>query len=240
MSVVSDVAAINELLKSKNLAERLAWIAENYDAPVYSSSLQREGQYIIWSIADASLPIRIITLQTGRLFPETLALLEITQERYGIEIEQIAPNPIAIQRYVKQHGENGFYESVDARKSCCNVRKVQPLESVLKQADAWITGLTREQSDKRKDTQLAVWNEDHQVMKFNPLADISAQEIEEAIVSHEIPVNPLYERGYASIGCEPCTRAIKPGEHPRAGRWWWEDGDNSECGLHMPLKAANG
>jgi len=234
----SELKTINELLSSMSLSERLAWIAENSEKPVYTTSLAREGQFIIWNLATKNIPIEIITLQTGRLFPETLSLLNITQERYGIKIRQVEPDTEAVDGFIREHGRDGFYNSLEARKACCSVRKNNPLNSELAEADAWITGLNREHSIGREKTPLAEWSSAHNLMKFNPLADISLKEINEAIVAHEIPINPLHDRGYTSIGCEPCTRATKPGEHPRAGRWWWEQGDSSECGIHTEKTAA--
>ena len=238
MPTSSDVNAINELLAGMTLSERLAWIAASYEKPIYTTSLAREGQYIIWNLATKQIPIEIITLQTGRLFPETLSLLQITEDRYGIKIRQVEPDTSAVDEYIAEHGRDGFYQSLEARKACCAVRKNNPLQKELADADAWITGLNREHSPGREQTKLAEWSEAHGVMKFNPLADISLKQINEAITAHEIPINPLYDRGYTSIGCEPCTRAVKPGEHPRAGRWWWEQGVSSECGIHTEKTAA--
>lgn len=232
------IEAINNHLSEMTVAERLKWIADVYENPIYTTSLAREGQYILWTLSTERLPIDIVTLQTGRLFPETLSLLKITEDRYGIKIRQVEPNSGAVENFITEHGRDGFYKSLDARKACCAIRKNNPLNEELSRADAWITGLNRDQSPARSNTPLAEWNDAHGLIKFNPLADVPLQEINEAIVAHEIPINPLYDRGYTSIGCEPCTRATKAGEHPRAGRWWWEAGDNSECGIHLDKSAA--
>lgn len=224
----------DKLLALKALPERLKMIDEICETPLFTTSLGREDQVLLWNINHERLPIRIVTLQTGRLFPETLSLLTTIREQYDIAIEELVPEDDQVASYVAKFGVNGFYESLEARKTCCNIRKIQPLTKALKSADGWITGLTREQSDGRSNIPFAQWDEQHRILKFNPLADVASSEIEAAITAYDIPTNPLHDRGYPSIGCEPCTRAIKPGEHPRAGRWWWENDESQECGLHVP------
>lgn len=174
-----------------------------------------------------------MTLQTGRLFPETLELLATTEQRYRLSIKRFEPKPSDVKAYVERYGLNGFYDSIEARKACCHVRKVVPLGQALAGADAWITGLRRDQSDSRSAIPFAAWDDARGLIKLNPLADVTSERLNALIAAHAIPTNPLHARGYPSIGCEPCTRAIKPGEPERAGRWWWEKDSRQECGLHL-------
>ena len=233
MSKSNRIAALNKKLASLDLEDRVSLIAREFPKSVFTSSLGMEDQVLTWAIAKSGSSIRIATLDTGRLFEETLSLLRITRERYGIDIEEFAPDQGAIETYANQHGINGFYETVEARKACCEVRKMQPLERALASADAWVTGLRRSQSENRSKVAFVEWDEDRLLEKFNPLADWTTDQIRQAVAAHEIPVNPMHFRGYPSIGCEPCTRAIKTGEPERAGRWWWEQDSSRECGLHI-------
>lgn len=226
-------AQLDEQLANLSLCERLALVAEQFPTTVFTSSLGIEDQVMTHFIAIKAPEIDVITLQTGRLFPETLDLISQTQEKLNLTIKAYEPEPVALAAYIAENGENGFYDSVEARHACCYVRKVEPLKRSLAGADAWITGLRRAQSDNRGDVPFAEWNADFGVMKFNLLADWTVDCMNEAVKNHSIPINPLHQRGYPSIGCEPCTRAIKPGESERAGRWWWENDDTRECGLHV-------
>jgi len=237
MPDISNVKEINNLLASQPLEERLNTIAEQTGNSVFTTSLGREDQMLLWKIFETKVPIRIATLQTGRLFDETMALLNLTQERYALSITVAEPSPEAVKSYIEAYGEDGFYDSLEARHACCHVRKVDPLIELLKDADGWVTGLTREQSNGRSEIPFAEWDHQHKMIKFNPLADVSTAIIDQEIINHEIPVNPLHDQGYPSIGCGPCTKAIKTGEHPRAGRWWWENNDSTECGLHKHAAA---
>jgi phosphoadenosine phosphosulfate reductase len=184
-------------------------------------------------ILRTGLPITIFTLDTGHLHAETLAMLKRIHGTYGYQLAVYRPRPAAVDAYVVQFGSDAFYRSVDLRKQCCHIRKVEPLQRALAGKQAWITGQRRSQSTTR--AALAVQEHDtaHQMEKFNPLADWSEEDIWHYLRSNAVPVNPLHEKGYPSIGCEPCTRAIKPGEDVRAGRWWWEDPQSKECGLHQ-------
>lgn len=226
-------AQLDAQLASLSLCERLALVAEQFSNPVFTSSLGIEDQVMTHFIAIKAPEIGVITLQTGRLFPETLELIEETQEKLKLTIMAYEPEPVALAAYIAANGANGFYDSVEARHACCHVRKVEPLKRSLAGADAWITGLRRAQSDSRGDVPFAEWNADFSVMKFNLMADWTVDGMNEAVTNHAIPINPLHKRGYPSIGCEPCTRAIKRGESERAGRWWWEQDDTRECGLHV-------
>lgn len=224
---------LNTTLPELNFAARIAQIEQSFDGPIFTTSLGLEDQLITALVALHGPSIRTVTLQTGRLFPETLELIETTQQRYGITIEQFDPAPADIENYASKYGLNGFYESIEARKACCNIRKVIPLARALKGADAWITGLRRDQSDNRSDIPFAEIDETRGLIKLNPLADLTSEQLNALIAKHDIPINALHARGYPSIGCEPCTRAIKPGEPERAGRWWWEQESRQECGLHI-------
>ena len=208
-------------------------IASGFTPAVFASSLAAEDMVLTDLILGAKLPIRIFTLETGRLHAETLGMLERIREVYGYEVEAYRPDSAAVDAYVQQNGLNAFYDSVEMRKECCRIRKVDPLNRALAGQRAWITGQRRAQSATRTD--LAVQEEDaaHGMAKFNPLADWSEDDVWHYIRSNEVPYNPLHDRGYPSIGCEPCTRAVQPGEDVRAGRWWWENPESKECGLHL-------
>jgi phosphoadenosine phosphosulfate reductase len=217
----------------ENTRTLLARIAHDYSPAVFASSLAAEDMVLTDLILQAKLPIRVFTLQTGRLHKETLAVLDAVRAHYGVDIEQYQPDPAAVETYVNNHGLNAFYESIELRKACCQIRKVEPLNRALAGNKAWITGQRRAQSSTRND--LAVQEDDaaHGMQKFNPLADWSEDDVWHYIRSNGVPYNALHDRGYPSIGCEPCTRAIQPGEDIRAGRWWWESADQKECGLHV-------
>lgn len=221
-------AQLNEL----SAQEGLALIADLFPGKVtFSTSLGQEDQVITQLIADAHLPISIFSLDTGRLFPETLDLLARTEAKYKQNIKVYYPNTESIEKLVSEIGINGFYESVENRKSCCFVRKVEPLKRALAGNEVWVTGLRAEQSANRSDMKRIEWDEGNQILKFNPLLDWTFDEMIEYINEKKIPYNPLHDKGFISIGCAPCTRAISAGEDPRAGRWWWED-SKKECGLH--------
>jgi phosphoadenosine phosphosulfate reductase len=204
-----------------------------------ASSLSAEDVVVLDLIVVNALPISVFTLDTGRLHPETVALIDESAAHFGIEIEVLRPNPEAVAAYVSAHGANAFYESVELRKACCGIRKVEPLNRALAGKAGWVTGQRRDQSVTRS-TLAAVEHDDlHGIAKYNPLADWTWDEVMAYAKRRQLPLNPLHARGYPSIGCDPCTRAIRPGEDPRAGRWWWEQQDSKECGLHVtPLKEA--
>jgi phosphoadenosine phosphosulfate reductase len=208
-------------------------IASDFTPAVFASSLAAEDMVLTDLILRAKLPIRIFTLETGRLHKETLGMLDRFHEVYGYNVEAYRPDAAAVDAYVRQNGLNAFYDSVEMRKECCRIRKVDPLNRALAGQRAWITGQRRAQSATR--TELGVQEDDaaHGMAKFNPLADWSEEDVWHYIRSNDVPYNPLHDRGYPSIGCEPCTRAIQPGEDVRAGRWWWENPESKECGLHV-------
>ena len=174
--------------------------------------------------------IRVFTLQTGRLHAETMAVLDAVDKHYGYKIEQFTPDPEAVENYVRKHGLNGFYDSTDARKLCCGIRKVEPLNRALSHADARLTGQRREQAVTRADLPFEEVDEGRGIPKFNPLADWSEAEVWAYLKRHRVPVNALHAKGYPSIGCEPCTRAVRAGEDVRAGRWWWESRTRKSAG----------
>lgn len=212
--------------------EGLALIADLFPGKVvFSTSLGQEDQVITQLIASQNLPIQIFSLDTGRLFPETLELLARTESKYKTRIMVYYPEREPVESLVTDIGINGFYESVENRKSCCYVRKVEPLKRALAGNEVWVTGLRAEQSANRNSMKRIEWDEANQILKYNPLLDWSFDQMITYIEEYKIPYNPLHDKGYISIGCAPCTRAILPGEDPRAGRWWWEN-SKKECGLH--------
>lgn len=198
---------------------------------VFSTSLGQEDQVITQLIAKHKLPVEIFTLDTGRLFYETYDLLARTIMKYGVDIKTYYPNTPSVEKFVQEKGINSFYESVENRKSCCYIRKVEPLKRALEGNKVWITGLRAEQSPNRQQMKKLEWDPANQILKYNPLLDWTMDQMLDYINEHKIPYNPLHDKGFISIGCAPCTRAISPGEDPRAGRWWWES-SHKECGLH--------
>jgi phosphoadenosine phosphosulfate reductase len=208
--------------------------AAGWRGAALATSLGAEDQVLTHLIATHRLGIELFAIDTGRLHAETLATLAATEGRYGLHIQVVQPDAEAVTRYVREHGVNAFYESVDLRKACCHIRKVEPLARALSGRTAWVTGQRREQAVSRSALAEHELDASTGVNKFNPLAAWTIEQVWAFAKAHDIPVNPLHARGYPSIGCEPCTRAVKPGEDIRAGRWWWEikDANTSECGLH--------
>jgi phosphoadenosine phosphosulfate reductase len=220
-------------IEAASLSEGLEIVSNLFpERVVFSSSLGQEDQVITDAIFRNDLPIKIFTLDTGRLFNETYELLEKTIARYKRNIQVYFPDAKDVEQFVSKKGVNSFYESAENRRECCNIRKVKPLNRALKGADVWITGLRSEQSDTRKGMPMIEWLEDRQLYKFNPLLHWSYADVLDYIKKFYVPYNPLHDKGFISIGCAPCTRAIEPGEDPRAGRWWWET-SKKECGLHL-------
>jgi phosphoadenosine phosphosulfate reductase len=208
-------------------------VAAEFSPAVFASSLAAEDMVLTDLILKSALPIGIFSLDTGRLHAETLAVVDAVRDTYGYEIALFRPDPAAVEAYVSGKGLNAFYDGVDQRRECCHIRKVEPLGRALAGKRAWITGQRRAQSATR--ATLAVQEDDpaHGMAKFNPLADWSEQDVWDYLRANKVPYNALHDRGYPSIGCEPCTRAIQPGEDVRAGRWWWENPESKECGLHV-------
>lgn len=210
----------------------LARVASTHAPAVFASSFGAEDMVLFDVIARRQLPIDVFTLDTGRLPEETHALIDHVRAHYDLPVLVYAPDALAIEDYVLTHGANAFYASLDLRERCCALRKSAPLARALAGKRAWITGLRRAQSVTRRDIAVEEFDERHRLAKFNPLADWSRDEVWAYIRAEAVPYNALHDRGYASIGCAPCTRAVKPGEHERAGRWWWEEATKRECGLH--------
>jgi len=209
-------------------------IARDFAPAVFASSLAAEDMVLTDLILKSKLPIAIFSLDTGRLHPETLDMLARVKARYdGYEIAVYRPQTESVDAYVAQHGLNAFYDSVDMRRECCRIRKVEPLGRALAGNKAWVTGQRRAQSSTRAELHVEEDDPAHGMTKFNPLADWSETEIWDYIRANDVPYNALHDQGYPSIGCAPCTRAVEPGEDVRAGRWWWENPDSKECGLHM-------
>src|SRR5262245_45974146 len=216
-----------------DLQERLAEIGRIAPGPIrFSTSLGLEDQAILHAISATGARIGVFTLDTGRLFPEALETIALSEQRYDLRIRIVAPEAADVEALVARDGAMGFRLSIEARKACCEVRKVRPLRRALAGAGSWVTGLRRGQSAGRGSVPFAAWDPEHLLVKINPLADWPLDRLEAYIADHDIPVNPLHAKGFPSIGCQPCTRAIRPGEDVRAGRWWWENEDGKECGLH--------
>jgi phosphoadenosine phosphosulfate reductase len=216
-------------------AERLAHLRRVVDGSiVFTHGFGIEGQLIFHWICERDLDIDVVTLDTGRLFPETYTLWTETERRYGRRIRAIYPNHRALERLVAKQGIDGIYESKQARVACCDVRKTKPLDRALTGAAAWITGLRADQNENRREAGLTSFDASRGVLKFNPLFDWTRDAVLAEARRNGVPINALHAKGFASIGCAPCTRALRPGEPERNGRWWWEQDGNTECGLHLP------
>lgn len=219
-------------IENSPLPEAVKRIAELFPGRVvFSSSLGQEDQVITDAIFKNNLPVKIFTLDTGRLFNETYELLDRVTARYKKPVQVYFPEAADVEEFVAAKGINSFYESVENRKACCFIRKVKPLNRALAGAKVWITGLRAEQSENRRDMQMIEWDEARQLYKFNPLLHWSYDQVLDYLKEFNVPYNPLHDKGFISIGCAPCTRAVEAGEDPRAGRWWWET-SHKECGLH--------
>lgn len=225
---------VQQIISGKNPEEALNSLAKEFSSGiVFSTSFGLEDQAITHIIFSNNLPVRVFTLETGRLFPETYAVWKATLERYKKNINAYFPNEQAIQKMVSEKGPNSFYESVENRLECCHIRKVEPLQRALKGNSVWITGIRKEQSQNRNHLSAVEWDERNQIVKFHPLLEWNLSKLKDFIKKHNVPYNSLHDRGFPSIGCQPCTRAVKEGEDLRAGRWWWERTDKKECGLHL-------
>jgi thioredoxin-dependent adenylylsulfate APS reductase len=232
--LTATASALARLLAGMSAAERITQLRREIAGKiVFTTSFGLEDQAILHLLAEHGGDIDVVTLDTGRLFPETYALWAQVERRYGRRIRTIHPRHADLEALVARQGINGFYESRQARIACCAVRKVEPLNRALAGAQAWIAGLRADQSAHRQDMALVTAETDRGLIKLNPLFDWTRDELLDFISANDIPVNPLHAKGFASIGCAPCTRAIAPGEPERAGRWWWEDESKKECGLHV-------
>ncbi len=223
----------NQDFENKPAGELLKYFLEYFgDKIAFSTSLGLEDQVITHMISQIDKTAKIFTLDTGRLFPETYDLIDRTAKKFGVTVDVYFPDAADVENMVREKGINLFYDSIENRKFCCEVRKLRPLARAIKNLDAWITGLRRDQAVTRKNLKKVEWDQNNNLLKINPLADWNLEQVESYIKEYKVPVNPLHKKGFVSIGCQPCTRAIEPGEDIRAGRWWWENPETKECGLH--------
>ncbi|MBN8684163.1 MAG: phosphoadenylyl-sulfate reductase [Chitinophagales bacterium] len=232
---MSDINTLQQTLNAFPTPEaRLRHLAQAFEGRiVFSTSFGIEDQLITHWIFSQNLPVQVFTLDTGRNFQETYSVWQRTLEQYGKTIAVYAPQADALQQLLEAKGPNSFYESVENRKECCFIRKVEPLRRALAGQALWITGIRADQSPERANLNNLEWDDAHQLYKFHPLFDWSFEAVKAEVQSLQIPYNALHDRGFVSIGCAPCTRAIRPDEDFRAGRWWWEDQSKKECGLHV-------
>jgi phosphoadenosine phosphosulfate reductase len=238
---------VNAEQRVTELTALLSRVVARHPPVGFASSFGAEDMVLTDLIARQSLPIAIFTLDTGRLPGETYELIDRVRAHYGLPLDVHCPDAPVLETYIRVHGVNGFYRSRELREGCCAIRKAAPLARALAGCGAWITGQRRAQSVTRRDLAIEEFDALHNMPKFNPLADWTEAEVWQYLDANDVPTNPLHARGYPSIGCAPCTRAIEPGEDIRAGRWWWEDPQYRECGLHrgssagvVPVAAAGG
>lgn len=245
-AVLSDVGSPNaggelspELLRKVDETRALLTQAtRDFGHIAYSNSLGAEAMVLTDIIWSSNLPIDIFSIDTGRLHEETHALLDRIQRRYGKRIQLYYPDAARVAAYVRQHGLNGFYNGLDERLSCCQIRKVEPFRRAIAGRKAWITGVRRQQSTTRAQGESIEWDLSYSLYKVSPLLEWTQDDVWGYIRAHQLPYNPLHDKQYPSIGCAPCTRAVKPGEDSRAGRWWWENSDSRECGLQPRVPIA--
>lgn len=231
MSVAAETL---ERLDEASASDVLAWAFDEFGSRIaISSSFQAEGLVILDLAVRIRPDVRVFTIDTGRLPQETYALIDEVRARYGINVELFFPDAAQVESMVRKHGLNLFYKDPALRLLCCHVRKVEPLRRALDGLNAWITGLRRTQGVRRTGVGKVEIDEEHGgIVKVNPIADWSTEDVQDYIRDNHVPMNALYEQGYRSIGCAPCTRPIAPGEDDRAGRWWWEAPEGKECGIH--------
>lgn len=223
----------NNLFSSANPEEVISWALQHFGKKIaFSTSMGAEDQAILHIIAGLDKKTNVFTLDTGRLFPETYDLIDITSKKYDLPIKVYFPDTKQVEEMVNTKGINLFYESVENRKFCCHIRKIEPLKRAFSGLDAWICGLRREQSVTRNDLQMFEWDHKFGLIKINPLINWTEEQLWDFIEHNNVPYNRLHNQGFPSIGCQPCTRAVEPGEDVRAGRWWWENPETKECGLH--------
>ncbi|RLD45533.1 MAG: phosphoadenylyl-sulfate reductase [Bacteroidetes bacterium] len=224
----------NNSLKNESPENVLRYFLEHFAGKIaLSSSMGPEDQVLSEMITSINPSVEIFTLDTGRLFPETYDLIDRTSKKYKTQIKVYFPDAKDVEEMIASKGINLFFDSIENRKLCCSLRKLAPLARALNGLDAWITGLRRDQSITRTDLQIVEWDENNGLLKINPLANWTEKDTWDYIDLKKIPVSPLHKKGFSSIGCQPCTRAIEEGEDVRAGRWWWENPDTKECGLHQ-------
>ncbi len=234
MNINKEIDQWNKQLANSSAEEIIAFFTSKFSDKIsLSSSLGLEDQVLTEIVSRISPATEIFTLDTGRLFPETYDLIDLTSKKYKKAIKIYFPDSKEVEEMVAEKGINLFYDSIENRKLCCGIRKIQPLKRALKGLDAWITGLRREQSVTRTNLNIVEWDEANQLLKVNPLINWTEEDVWDYIEKKNVPYNKLHKQGFASIGCQPCTRAIEDGEDVRAGRWWWENPETKECGLHV-------
>ncbi len=234
MELKNDISNLLYQYGRLNVASFLKLLTEQYPGGVtFSTSFSYEDQVVTHKIFSNKLPIKIFTLDTGRLFSETYSVWSSTNAMYNTQVQAYYPNAELLHDFVSSKGPNSFYESVDNRKQCCFIRKVEPLKRALEGNAVWITGLRAEHSNDRHNLPAIEWDESNKIIKYHPILHWTTDEVKKYISENHIPYNPLHDKGFVSIGCAPCTRAIRTGEDFRAGRWWWEDTNKKECGLHL-------
>jgi phosphoadenosine phosphosulfate reductase len=232
-----DIDGLNKKFEKASAEEVLKFFLKEYKGKIaLSSSLGAEDQVLTDMISGIDNQTRIFTLDTGRLFQETYDLMEKTNDHYKINIEVFFPDTSHVEKMVHEKGMNLFYKSVENRKLCCSIRKKEPLKRAFKGLEIWICGLRREQSVTRYSTPLVEWDGENKLVKLNPLFGWTEKQVWDYIQKNNVPYNPLHDKGFPSIGCQPCTRAVKEGEDIRSGRWWWEEPESKECGIHNRKK----
>jgi len=240
MEPIKQLEAISQQLNGKSIEESLNILTGIFPQQVtFSTSFSWEDQLISHIIFNNKIPVDVFTLDTGRMFPETYATWNSTLEKYKQKITAYYPDAETLQHFIAEKGPNSFYESVENRKQCCHIRKVEPLKRALKGKKVWITGIRAGHSVSRHDMPQLEWDDSNHIIKYHPLLHWTTEEVKKYISEHHVPYNALHDRGFVSIGCAPCTRAIRPGEDFRAGRWWWEDSTAKECGLHVHAPESN-
>jgi phosphoadenosine phosphosulfate reductase len=233
MTGPKNVEFLNTELHGVSIAEKLKFLVESYPGKVvFTTSFGYEDQVITDIIFSNDIPVEVVTLDTGRLFEETYKVYRSTLEKYKKPIKAFYPPTEKVEQLLNEKGPFSFYDSLENRKECCFIRKVIPLKRALEAHKIWITGLRASQSENRSDLFEFEWDAGNEIIKYNPLLEWSLEQVKEYVLQNHVPYNVLHDKGFVSIGCEPCTRAIQPGENFRAGRWWWEQNSGKECGLH--------
>lgn len=228
------IEQIKRKIEGLEAGEIIRYVNEDFGGQaVFSTSFGIEDQVITHILEAKQAKVDIFTLETGRLFPETYSVWNRTLEKYELPIKAYYPDTVAVEKMVTEKGPSSFYESVENRKECCNIRKIIPLKRAIQGYKIWITGIRADQSANREDMHQVEWDEANQIIKIHPLFHWTLADVEGFLKENYIPYNRLHDKGFPSIGCQPCTRAIQPGEDFRAGRWWWEDKSKKECGLHQ-------
>lgn len=229
----TQIKELQNLVDNKTPEETIQFFLDKFqDKIAFSSSLGAEDQVITDMISKIDKSAKIFTLDTGRVFPETYDLIDRTSRKYKMPIQVYFPDAKQVEEMVNDKGINLFFESVENRKLCCHIRKIEPLKRAFKDLDVWICGLRRDQSITRTDVQVVEWDEANGLIKLNPIVNWTEEQVWDYIKTNKVPYNRLHDKGFPSVGCQPCTRAIEEGEDTRAGRWWWENPETKECGLH--------